>query len=76
MPVTAPTCITLTDRHGHALMVCELPKKIRPDEVGRLHHQILVHFQPELQSAPSGNPVHLAWPEVVRRLEERIGCLA
>jgi hypothetical protein len=33
--------ITLTDRHGHALMVCELPRGIDRDEVTRLHHQIL-----------------------------------
>jgi len=67
--------ITLTDRHGHALMVCELPKGIRRDEVARLHHQILAHFHGELIKQAPAKPIHLSWPEVVNRLEQRMGCL-
>jgi len=68
--------ITLTDRHGHALLICELPRNIRPSELSRLHHQILVHFHEELQAPPPARPQRLSWPEVVRRLEQRMGCVA
>jgi len=72
---TAPS-ITLTDRHGHALLICELPRHIRPEELSRLHHQILVHFHGELQGPPPARPQRLSWPEVVKRLEQRMGCVA
>ena len=68
--------ITLTDRYGHALMVCELPKGIRRDEVARLHHQILANFHGELIKQAPTKPIHLSWPEVVNRLEQRMDCLA
>ncbi len=68
--------ITHTDRYGHALMVCELPKGIRRDEVARLHHQILANFHGELIKQAPTKPIHLSWPEVVNRLEQRMDCLA
>ena len=76
MPVAVAQHITLTDRHGHPLMVCELPKGIRRDEVAKLHHQILVHFHSELRGQAPAKPIHLSWPEVVTRLEQKIGCFA
>ena len=75
MVVATPDCITLTDQRGHTRLVCELPRRMRPDEISRLHHQILLHFQTDLQAHVGHEPLHLPWPEVVRRLEERIGVL-
>jgi hypothetical protein len=77
MPVAVAQHITLTDRHGHPLIVCELPRGIRRDEAARLHHQILVHFHSDLRgNADPSKPIHLSWPEVVNRLEQRMGCIA
>lgn len=67
--------ITLTDRYGHALMVCELPKGIRRDEVARLHHQILANFHGELIKQAPTKPIHLSWPEVVNHLEQKMSCM-
>ena len=64
-------CITLTDRFGHELLVCELPHELNEAETQRLHHQILTHFHGELKADQS--PRRLSWPEVVTRLEERLG---
>ncbi|NBQ21456.1 MAG: hypothetical protein EBU30_07335 [Synechococcaceae bacterium WB6_3B_236] len=64
-------CITLTDRFGHELLVCELPHELSEAETHRLHHQILTHFHGELEADKS--PRRLSWPEVVTRLEERLG---
>jgi len=75
VPTLAPTCITLTDQWGHPRLVCELPPNIKPHEISRLHHQILVHFQHELQRESARQPLHLSWPQVVNLLEQRIGCL-
>ena len=67
--------ITLTDRHGHPLMVCELPRGIDRNEVTRLHHQILTHFHGELIKQAPTKPIYLSWPEVVNHLEQRMDCL-
>ncbi len=75
MVVATPDCITLTDHRGHTRLVCELPRHIRPDEISRLHHQILLHFQADLLDHTESEPLHLPWPEVVSRLEQRIGIL-
>jgi hypothetical protein len=63
--------ITLSDRFGHELLVCELPHELSEAETHRLHHQILTHFHGELEADKS--PRRLSWPEVVTRLEERLG---
>ena len=76
MAVATPDVITLTDHRGHARVVCELPRPIRPDEISRLHHQILLHFQADLRAHTAEEPLHLPWPEVVRRLEQRIGVIS
>ena len=75
VPTLAPSCITLTDQWGHPRLICELPPQIKPQEISRLHHQILVHFQRELQRQSAARPLHLSWPQVVSMLEQRIGCL-
>jgi hypothetical protein len=70
-PPPADHCITLTDRFGHELLVCELPYQLSDEETHRLHQQILTHFQGELHTDQA--PRRLSWPEVVSRLEERLG---
>ena len=64
-------CITLTDRWGHDLVICELPPDLSEAEVRRLHGQILISFAIELASAGvhHGERRVLSWPEVVQRLE-------
>jgi len=52
--------ITLTDRYGHSLMVCELPKGLDRVDVARLHHQILTHFHGELIKQTPTKPIHLS----------------
>lgn len=64
-------CITLTDRWGHDLVICELPPDLSDDEVRRLHRQILACFAADLAAAEAhaGAQRLLSWPEVVHRLE-------
>jgi hypothetical protein len=73
-------CITLTDRWGHDLMICELPPDLSDDEVRRLHGQILACFSTDLAAAGThpGQGRVLSWPEVVERLaqQRRPGCPA
>ena len=76
VPTLAPMSITLTDQWGHPRLICELPRQIKRDEISRLHHQILVHCQAELQQQTAAKPLHLSWPQLVSLLEQRIGCLA
>ena len=67
--------ITLTDRYGHSLMVCELPKGLHRVDVARLHHQILTHFHGDLIKQAPTKPIHLNWPEVVNHLEQKMSCM-
>jgi len=66
-------CITLSDRWGHDLMICELPPDLSDDEVRRLHRQILACFAADLAAAKDhpGQRRVLSWPEVVERLASR-----
>jgi len=68
---TGSRCITLTDRWGHDLVICELPPDLSEHEVRRLHGQILACFATDLASAGThpGERRVLSWPEVVQRLE-------
>jgi len=66
-------CITLSDRWGHDLMICELPPDLSDDEVRRLRRQILACFATDLAAAKDhpGQRRVLSWPEVVERLASR-----
>lgn len=66
-------CITLTDRWGHDLVICELPPDLSDREVRRLHRQILACFATDLgggENHPTERRV-LSWPEVVQQLERQ-----
>lgn len=66
-------CITLTDRWGHDLVICELPPDLSDQEVRRLHRQILACFTRDLEAGgdhPTERRVY-SWPEVVQQLERQ-----
>ena len=63
-------CITLTDRWGHDLVICELPPDLSDREVRRLYRQILACFGPDLGAGEGHLPERrvYSWPEVVLQL--------